>query len=216
MIKTVDVTFGGQLFTLTSDRAVYWPAEGTLLLADLHFGKAATFREFGLPVPAGTTAKDLLRLSTLIGFFNPRRLLVLGDLLHAKPAHAVTAQLLDWRQAHARVAIELVVGNHDRHAGRPAAVLDIHVHAEPLIEHGIAFEHEPPADPALPTVAGHIHPTVRLTDFDGSGVRVPCFVVDEKRMIVPAFGSFTGGWNTDRAAGRRLYVSAAGRVVQLK
>ena len=219
MIKTVQVTFGGHPFMLTSDRAVYWPAAKTLLLADLHFGKAATFRAAGLPVPGGTTAKDLLRLSALIGFFNPDRLLVLGDLLHAKASHAVTGQLLDWRQAHAQMAIELVVGNHDLSAGRPAAVLDIRVHDEPLVEHGIAFEHEPPAPdapPELPTIAGHVHPTVRLEDFDGSGVRVPCFVVEEMQMIVPAFGSFTGGWKMDRTPGRKLYVSAAGRVVEVR
>ena len=215
MIKTVDVTFAGQLFTLTSDRAVYWPGAKTLFLADLHFGKAASFRALGVPVPGGTTAKDLLRLSALIGFFKPDRLLILGDMLHAKQSHAVTDQLLAWRQAHAALAIELVIGNHDRRAGQPAEELGIHVHIEPLIEQGIAFEHEPPAETARPTVAGHVHPTVRLEDFDGSGVSVPCFVVEDDQMIVPAFGSFTGGWKMDRVPGRKLYVSAAGRVVEV-
>jgi DNA ligase-associated metallophosphoesterase len=219
-MKTVDVTFGGQQFLLTSDRAVYWPAARTLFLADLHFGKAATFRAFGVPVPSGTTAKDLMRLSALIGCFAPQRLLILGDMLHAKESHVVTDQLLVWRRAHAQLAIELVVGNHDLRAGEPAEELGIHVHVEPLVEQGIAFEHEPPdpsgPPPALATIAGHVHPIVRLSDYDGSGVRVPCFVVEEKQMIVPAFGSFTGGWKMDRIAGRKLYVSAAGRVVEVR
>src|SRR5436190_20499208 len=74
------VDFAGQSLRLLPDHAVYWPARNTLLVADLHLGKDAAFRTAGVPVPAGSTAKDLSRLSSLIGLSGAQRLVILGDL----------------------------------------------------------------------------------------------------------------------------------------
>jgi DNA ligase-associated metallophosphoesterase len=207
--------FAGQSFELLADRAVWWPARRALIVADLHLGKAASFRAGGVPVPAGTTGHDLARLSMLIGMCDARELLILGDFLHARAGHddQLTAQLQSWRSAHESLAITLIRGNHDRHAGDPDSSLRIDVVAEPFHLNGIELVHDPEHPTRHPCIGGHIHPGVRLHDFDGAGVTVPAFVVEDRRMILPAFGRFTGCVAVRPGTGRRLLACAADRVV---
>ena len=75
---------------LLPGRAAFLPATSTLLVADVHIGKAASFRRLGVPVPAGTTAANLVRLDGLLARWPVRRLVVLGDLLHAASGRAAT------------------------------------------------------------------------------------------------------------------------------
>ena len=98
-----------------------------LFIADLHLGKAATYRALGQPVPSGTTGANLQRLSQLIAHYQPAQLVFLGDFLHAAQARTPTllAALADWRAAHPDLACTLVRGNHDSRAGDPPAELEI-------------------------------------------------------------------------------------------
>ncbi len=73
----------GQTITLLPQRAVYLNGSQTLLVADLHLGKAATYRKLGQPVPQGTTTDTLTRLSLAIEGQPVKQLVVLGDFLHA-------------------------------------------------------------------------------------------------------------------------------------
>src|SRR5512147_2412686 len=159
----VDFDFGGTTWRALPDRAACWLARRWLVVADVHLGKAATFRARGLPVPQGTTSANLARLSALIEAAQPERLVFLGDLLHAREAKAdeTMRQFADWRTRHARLAMTLVEGNHDRHAGALPASLDIERVDEPWVEHGIAFRHHPQRSDFV-VVAGHVHPCVRL------------------------------------------------------
>ena len=211
----VQIDFGGHTFDALPDRALYWPAARTLIVADVHVGKADTFRALGVPVPAGITTKDLTRLTTLLGDTQAERLLILGDFLHAREAHAANDELVIWRRQHQSLRIDLVLGNHDRKAGPTDATLGITEIRAPLIEAGLAFVHDPAEAEDLPTLAGHIHPQAWLADFDGSGAKVPCFVVEQSLMVLPAFGSFTGGVRVAKRPHRRLYIAAAGRVIEL-
>jgi DNA ligase-associated metallophosphoesterase len=217
-VKTVEVEFGGQAFVLYPHRAAYWPAQRAALIADPHFGKASSFRGLGVPVPAGTTAHDLGVLSAVLRQFDAKRLIVLGDFFHARggKVDATLDPLRQWRREHASLAITLIRGNHDRAAGDPESGLDIDVVPEPLTINGIDLVHHPLDTPTRPTIAGHVHPGVRLEDFDGSGVTVPAFVVDPLQMTLPAFGWFTGCVRTEPGLGRSLYAVAAGRVVRAR
>lgn len=117
----------GTALQLLPQRALWWPAAHMVLVADVHFGKAATFRRAGQPVPHGTTADNLARLDAVLAATGADHLVFLGDFLHARSgaADALWQQLLPWRQRHARVAMTLVRGNHDQHAGDPPAALAI-------------------------------------------------------------------------------------------
>ncbi|HEX8323374.1 MAG TPA: ligase-associated DNA damage response endonuclease PdeM [Tepidisphaeraceae bacterium] len=208
-------SFGGHAFEPLAERALHWPARRTVILSDLHVGKAAVFRARGLPVPTGVTTKDLDRLAAIVEQTAAERVLILGDFLHAKESHDSASHIERWRSRHASLAVEIVPGNHDKHLGSLDPALKFKKLEAVHVEAGLAFVHDPAEVQALPVLAGHVHPRARLSDFDGSGVSVPCFVVDERVLILPAFGSFTGGCRMATADGRRLLATAANRVVEV-
>ena len=120
---------GGESVELLAERAIHWPGGRTLFVADVHLGKAAAFRAGGVPIPRGATATDLARLDALIERTAARRLVVLGDFLHAAAGRvpALHAAFAQWRAAHAALSITLVRGNHDERAGDPPPAWGIDV-----------------------------------------------------------------------------------------
>lgn len=208
-----NLKFHGQEFELLPDRAIWWQSHRTLIIADLHLGKAATFRARGIPVPVGNTARDLRRLSTLIETANPLRLLILGDLIHAPESENALKTFVEWRQHHPYLTVALVLGNHDRHVSVEILHKAVDVYNSSFAEDGFEFAHQTEDSPTVPTVAGHLHPVVRLTDFDGSGIHVPCFMVRDSSIILPAFSWFTRGYKVELRPGIVCYAAAAGRVV---
>jgi DNA ligase-associated metallophosphoesterase len=210
------IDFGPEHLLLLPDRAVWWPARRTLVVADVHLGKGAAFRKAGLPVPAGGSEKDLRRLDALLALTAVERLVVLGDLVHARASHQT--ELFDavsrWRERNRAVTMMLVRGNHDRGAGRVPSSWEIQEAEEPYDDAGMIFSHEPRHDAASPVLSGHVHPVFAVRDFDRSTVRVPCFVFDEARCaVLPAFGTFTGGQLMRRESGRRIFLAVGKSVV---
>jgi len=204
----------GETLWLLPEKAVYWPAQKALLVADVHIGKAASYRALHQPVPRGTTQATLARLDALLRHYACERLIVLGDFLHARPgrAPATLARLQTWRDTHAHIDMILVRGNHDKHAGDPPRALNIEVVEEPWMLGPFALQHEPDPHAQRPVLAGHVHPAYVLRGRGRQRLRLPCFVMDAKVSLLPAFGEFTGGWTIDRQAGARLFVTGAGRV----
>lgn len=208
------VTVAGQAVHLLPDPALWWPDGETLFVADLHIGKAAVFRARGLPVPSGTTEADLSRLDTLLAQQPARRLVVLGDFLHAAESHApaVMAALQAWRRAHAGLQIVLVRGNHDSHAGDPPASLGIEVVDEPWPLGPFACCHHPQRQAGRQVLAGHVHPAVRLRGPGRDSLRLPCFSHAAGLTLLPAFGGFTGTHVLTAGAGQQLFAVGDGRV----
>jgi len=201
------VRWAGETLCLLPERAVWWPERRVLFVADLHLGKAATYRALGQPVPGGTTRQNLARLDALIAAQAPQRIVFLGDFLHAAQARTpqVLAALADWRAAHAAVGMTLVRGNHDSRAGDPPAALGIEVVNEPWLIGPFACCHHPQDHATHFVLAGHLHPVCRLYGPGRDSVRLPCFVSEPRRAVLPAFGEFTGGWLVERAPGRRFH-----------
>jgi len=212
-MSAVAVRVAGENLLLLPEKAVYWPDEKMLIIADIHFGKAAAFRALGVPVPRGTTSENLAGLDALVARHDAERVVFLGDFLHARAAHASSTQLamLAWRQRHPQLALMLVRGNHDLHAGDPAAALGIELVDEPHQVGPFAFCHHPDLDSPGYALAGHVHPVyVLATRFDA--LRLPCFVVGQERMILPSFGSFTGGHAVKPEPGDNIYVTSGDAV----
>ena len=209
---TTVVNVAGEELLLLPEKAVFWPAQKMLIIADIHFGKAASFRALGVPVPRGTTTENLLGLDALVERHGAQHVVFLGDFLHARAAHASSTQqaMLAWRNTRRDLRLTLVRGNHDRHAGDPAAALGIELVDEPHAVGPFAFCHHPDlemGDDAGYALAGHVHPAwVLATRFDS--LRLPCFVVGTQRMILPSFGSFTGGHTVQREAGDSIFVTS--------
>lgn len=215
------VDLAGTPATLLAQRAVLLPQAPTaapaLLVADVHFGKDATFRARGIPVPQGSAAGDLARLSALLAATAARTLVFLGDLLHAREAQqaALQSQLAHWRGQHAGVDMLLVEGNHDRHAGAPAAAAGIRVVHEPFAWDGLALCHHPQRVAGAHVLAGHLHPCVRLTGRANDRLRLPCFWLQPGLTILPSFGEFTGGASIGRSEGDRVVAVAEDRLYEL-
>lgn len=193
-VHTIDTSFGS--LVLSSHKVVFDPAHRALFVADVHLGKAATFRSLGVPVPAGTTQDNLDRLSLAIATFQPESLYFLGDLLHAKAAHnpELLGKLHAWRTQHAGIEMTLIRGNHDSKAGDPPAGLNISVVEEPFSVGGFALCHHPQNVHAAFALAGHEHPAVVLNGKGRSRARLPCFYLKSDQLVLPAFGEFTGGY----------------------
>ena len=184
----------GEKVQLHADRALYWPRERTLFIADVHLGKAATFRAGGVPLPSGVTATDLGRLTALVERADARRIVVLGDLLHARSGRValLDAAFREWRRAHAALQVTLVRGNHDAHAGDPPREWDIECTGDPYALPPFLACHEPATPPTGYALCGHLHPGVRLSGIGEETARLPCFVLGPRHAILPAFGRFTG------------------------
>ena len=205
---------------LLPGRAVWWPDAQALFVADLHFGKAATFRRAGQPVPPGTTADNLARLTVLLTETNAQHLCFLGDLLHARSGRsdALWDALGDWRAAHAAVRMTLVRGNHDQHAGDPPAGLNIELVDEPwapLPGSPLRGCHHPQPVAGALVLAGHLHPTVRVQGGGRDSFRLPAFVQSPGQLLLPAFGAFTGTAPTRWPADAECFAVAADQVVRI-
>lgn len=209
-------TLAGERVRLLTERALHWPRGHTLFVADLHLGKAAAFRAGGIPIPRGATATDLARLALLIERTRPARLVILGDFLHAAAGRVAALDLAfrRWRSAHSALTIILVRGNHDANAGDPPPAWGVSAVADPHLLAPFVLCHEPLTPRSGYALCGHVHPGVRITAGTRESVRLPCFVIGERRALLPAFGRLTGlalvpcaaGDTRVAVAGARLFV----------
>ncbi len=211
------VPIADEKIDLLPERAMWWERRSTLLLADPHLGKTAAFRALGIPAPEATTARDLDRLSDLIDRHTARRIVVLGDMLHA--AAGRSSEVIDmftaWRASFATVDILLVRGNHDDRAGDPPPEWRVDCVNGPHADGPFIYQHEPGESARGHVLCGHIHPAVRLFGRGESTMRAPCFWVGERCTVLPAFGSFTGAKVIRPREGDRVFAVGEGAVVEV-
>jgi DNA ligase-associated metallophosphoesterase len=214
----MNVELQGESLTLLPERALLWERTSTLIVADIHLGKAASFRAAGIPLPGGTTTETLSRLTAALEGSGPRRLLLLGDFFHAKSGRAsrTLAAISSWRDRHADLEIVLVRGNHDRSAGDPPAEWGFACCDEPCFEPPFAFRHHPAEEAGGYVLAGHIHPAVTLAGPARQREKLPCFLFGDRIGLLPAFGDFTGGASVRPRRGDRVYAVAGDEVVPIR
>ncbi len=208
---------GGERIDLLATRALHWPRERTVFVADVHLGKAAAFRAGGVPLPRGSTAADLARLSAILRATEARRLVVLGDFLHAAAGRvaALDSAFKVWRTQRAALEILLIRGNHDDRAGDPPPAWGVTIVDEPHPLAPFLACHLPVAPRSGYALCGHVHPGVTLHGTAEQSERLPCFVIGRRRAILPAFGAFTGTTRAAPLAGDRLVVVAGTRLFEL-
>ncbi|WP_031554421.1 ligase-associated DNA damage response endonuclease PdeM [Parvularcula oceani] len=188
---TETLRLAGRPVVLDCSGAMWLPEERLLVVSDLHFEKGSSYAAKGIPLPPYDTRATLDALERLVRLCRPNRILSLGDAFHDPQAEErmdeADAQRLD---ALCSAADWIwILGNHDplppkRFGGA------VHQAAEVA---GLAFVHEPGETDDW-QVAGHLHPCA-IAAKGGRGVRKSCFVTDGERLVMPAFGAFTGGLN---------------------
>lgn len=217
-VRHPTIELAGEPLEVVPGRAVWWPRARTIFVADTHFGKPDAFRQAGIPVPEGSARADLDRLATLIARHGAERLVVLGDLFHARLARPDRLHdlMAAWRDEHRSLDVLLVRGNHDRSAGDPPDKLRITCASEPVTLGPLTLLHDPAARPdsETPALAGHLHPAVTLDDpATGSRVRLPCYWLSDGLITLPAFGTFTGAKAVTPRRGDRVIAVVGGGAV---
>ncbi|MFO0038308.1 MAG: ligase-associated DNA damage response endonuclease PdeM [Synechococcaceae cyanobacterium] len=200
--------WGPERLRLLPQRAVWLEGSRTLLLADLHLGKAETFQAHGIPLPSDGDAGTLNTLLTLAAHWRPAQVLVLGDLIHSRLG--LTGELREKLRALPELLgapLRLVGGNHERGSWIEA------LPAEPSLALGALWlSHGPEDHPGRLNVCGHRHP-VAVVGAGAERLRLPCFAYDPQaeRLTLPSFGELTGGHPCE--AHEQLWLVAEGQVL---
>jgi hypothetical protein len=184
--------------------ALYWPREGVLAVADLHFEKGSSFAKRGVLLPPYDTAATLARLAAVIMRYAPRCVIALGDSFHdgGGPDRLADADRTQLRALQVGRDWIWITGNHD-----PEPAQNIGGQFGGALAIGaLTFRHIPSGSAG--EIAGHLHPVARVSH-RGRAVSRRCFAADALRMVMPAFGAFAGGLNIRDAAFADLFGTLA-------
>ncbi len=204
---------------LLPDRAIYWPTQKTLLIADAHLGKSSHFRKAGLAVPATVAHADIDRIKKLVHITGSERVIFLGDLFHSdvNTEWLLFEELISYCSTCEFV---LIKGNHDIlpetiYSGSSLKIVDQELSIYPFL-----LTHHPPA-PANTrttyyTLCGHIHPGVSLVGKGGLQQNMACFYFGLHYGILPAFGKFTGFHKLKPKSADAVFGLIPGKVVALQ
>jgi DNA ligase-associated metallophosphoesterase len=198
---------------LLPEKAAFIEEMQTLLIADPHFGKSATFRKGGIPIPDTLLRNDLNRLSQLVNRTSAKSLIVLGDFFHSE-LNSEWDAFLNWKKQYKELILQVIPGNHDK------AMLKF-MQAENLLSERMLrlgplhLCHEPPKDLSVPAICGHIHPSLTLKGVARQKIKLPAFILLKNTLILPAFGSFTGTEDLSKQHYRKAWVAHSDKVWEI-
>lgn len=190
-----------QQLWLSPDRCIFWEEEKALIVSDLHFGKTGHFRKAGIAVPQSVYREDLQRLLSQVQYFQPRQLLVVGDLFHSRENKELEL-FRRWRDDFPHLGIRLIQGNHDILHEQWYARAGIVVSEDVWTAGPFAFVHDIMDSGVGETdggraeeayfFSGHLHPGIRIRGMGKQALQFPCYYFGEDYAILPAFSRFTG------------------------
>lgn len=192
-----EITIAGERAVCDPRGALYFPALRLLAVSDLHLEKGSSFARRRVFLPPYDSAATLAKLASVIADYRPERVISLGDSFDDAKGAGLMPDIFR-QQLKALMAGRdwfWVAGNHDPEApeGLPGETV------QEIAIGGLTFRHEPSGTAVEGEIAGHLHPGARIVR-RGQSVRRPCFASDGRRLIMPAFGAFTGTLNVlDRA-----------------
>ena len=196
------IHLNGAAVRLDHSGALFWPDEGLLVVADLHFEKGSAGATRGRFLPPYDTRTTLGALEEVVRRLAPRRVVALGDSFHDRRAEERLSPADQGRIAAMTAATDWIwiTGNHDPEppAGLGGSAADV-VAIGPLV-----FRHEPSRQRSAGEIAGHLHPCAKV-GVRGRALRRRAFVSDGHRCILPAFGAYTGGLNVLDDAYRGMF-----------
>jgi uncharacterized protein len=206
----------GQEFILLHHKAAYWTGKKTLLIGDLHLGKIGHFRKEGIAVPKQAADRNFLMLDNMLGAFDVQRIIFLGDLFHSS-YNEEWEQFAAWRRSYKDIEMLIVLGNHDILPGWLFRESNIRVFAGEYIEDNFLFTHHPVEhhNEKRFVFAAHIHPVFLLKGKGRQALRLPCFMMTGKQMVLPSFGVFTGGYEISNMKYDHVFVVSGTEVLKL-
>ncbi len=163
-----------------------------MIVSDLHFEKGSAFARRGVLLPPYDTRETLMRLESVVKKYAPERVIVLGDSLHDREGFERIdfEDLMRIYELQSKRDWIWLKGNHD-----PSIPDQLGGTALDQFESdGLTFRHEPVCGAGDYEIAGHLHPVAKISR-KGRSLRRRCFIHNENSLVVPAFGSYTGGLN---------------------
>lgn len=217
-----NITIKDNSFNLFADKSIFWVEAKTLILADIHLGKAPHFRKHGIAVPDEIGQEDLRRLQQLMFKTHPERVLILGDFFHSSMNNEAHYFKL-WRQQFTSIEFILIKGNHDILESGFYTDIGLTIHQNYLKEQSFVFIHnlneihrsKNSINDSSYVFSGHIHPGIRLTGKAKQSMKLPCYVFGEHHSILPAFSTFSGLAMLRPNKKDQIYVIAANKVIKL-
>ena len=206
----------GQKLWLSGERCIFWEEESALIVSDCHFGKTGHFRKSGIAVPQNVYKEDLQRLVSVLNFFKPGKLIVVGDFFHSR-ANMELDWFKKWRSDFPELRVILVRGNHDILHKNWYAKCGIELVEDRLKIGSFVFSHESCMKEENEFVfCGHVHPGILLNGLGKQSLRLPCFYFTKDHCILPAFSRFTGMANIDPESGDQVYAVAINKLVKIQ
>ncbi len=207
----------GQSFLVSASRVVFWEAEKTLILSDLHLGKTGHFRKAGIAIPQTVLQEDLFRLLDQIQIFKPNKLIIVGDLFHSH-ANKEHNLFLKWRKDIPTIEIHLVMGNHDILHNEFYKKANIILHKKIVELNNIIFTHdindvEITEDKYY--FSGHIHPSILIQGKGKQHLKLPCFYFTKQYAVLPAFGKFTGTFSINKKRGDDVFAIVENSILKV-
>lgn len=201
-----------QHFDLHPAGVLYWKEQHALLLSDLHLGKISHFRKYGAAVPQKAIEANYALLNSCMARYKPETLYFLGDLFHSY-LNTEWHLFESWIQANPCNKI-LIAGNHDIISHHKYEAIGIRVVLEAMVGQFL-LTHKPEVRDGYFTIAGHIHPGVRLAGKGRQTLRLPCFFKSPHQLILPAFGTFTGMHALEKGTDNEVYAIADREVIKI-
>jgi DNA ligase-associated metallophosphoesterase len=197
---------GADLIALASG-GLYWPAQNLLCVSDLHLGKSGRWaRRHGQFLPPYDIADTFSRLFHDIKITQPQSVICLGDNFDDMCAAKDIAQTRDLTPLMAKRNWIWIQGNHD-----PAPVPFGGLHLQTHAQAGLTFRHIA-QDTAMGEISGHYHPKIRLR-LRGKTLGRKCLLMNDTRLILPAYGTYTGGMFCDHPDLRAIMGANARAIV---
>lgn len=209
----VPVHIRNEELLLLKDRAIFWPARQTLLIADLHIGKVNHFRKHGFAVPQMAGQNNLWRLSGLMQTWKPKTVIFLGDLFHSD-MNSAWPEFVDFLEGYEGVEMILVKGNHD--ILPESSFKEAGLHITDLLNLGPFCLTHDRVESDLYNFHGHVHPGVSLRGRGRQRLKLPCFYFSDSFGILPSFGDFTGLYGIKPKDGDQIFVVTAETVIEVQ
>lgn len=186
------VSLCGKGFRAHKSGGLFWAAQNALIVSDLHLEKGSSFAARGQMLPPYDTKETLARLADVIDFYRAATVICLGDSFQDAGARERMSgdDLETLRILQDDREWIWVTGNHDHQIDRSFGG---HVLSALTVD-GMRLCHEPGRGAVSHEIAGHLHPAARLV-MNGTALRRRCFAGNGRRLVLPAFGAFTGGLN---------------------
>lgn len=215
-VSTLSCQVAGAELVLHPLKAIWYKERNSLIVSDVHLGKTNHFRKSGIAIPDAVETTNFERLDRLFDFFNPDRVIFLGDLFHSH-LNTTWTEFEDLLKSNEHISFDLVMGNHD--------ILPDAVYGQSLLNifqeikiGPFLLTHHPKENwtSKMYNLSGHLHPAVILKGKARQYLRLPCFYFKKNQGILPAFGAFTGMCKMNADEAEQIYIASESGVRRVK